>query len=104
MKSTWTSASGRLRALATGTVHWCDPDTGVVDEVDHLSWRDRWAIFGVHSWAWAWVRRFGERDCGCTINPVTRRRVLTRMDCPEHGVSWDELKGCGEGCGCGGEK
>jgi hypothetical protein len=74
----------RLRALRTGVVEWVDPKTGQI-EVDVMSWRDRWALFGVHSYSWRWVRRFGERDCGCTFNPLTRRKVLTRMDCGVHG-------------------
>jgi hypothetical protein len=75
----------RLRILRTGVCEWVDPDTGQI-EVDLLSWRDRWNLFGVHSADWRWVRRFGERDCGCTFNPITRRKVLTKMDCPDHGV------------------
>jgi hypothetical protein len=74
----------RLRVLRTGVVEWVDQDTGRV-EVDLLGWRDRWAVFGAHSFNWGWVRRFGTRDCGCTFNPLTRRRVLTRMDCAAHG-------------------
>lgn len=75
----------RLRVLRTGVCEWVDPDTGVV-EVDLLSWRDRWNLFGVHSYTWRWVRRFGKQACGCTLNPLTRRRVLTKMECPDHGV------------------
>lgn len=75
----------RLRLLRTGVVEWVDPETGQV-EVDLLGWRDRWSLFGAHSYNWNWVRRFGRRDCGCTLNPLTRRRVLTRIDCPAHGI------------------
>jgi len=75
----------RLRVLRTGVCEWVDQDTGQV-EVDLLSWRDRWNLFGVHSYTWWWVRKFGKRDCGCTFNPLTRRKVLTLMDCPDHGV------------------
>jgi len=52
-----------------------------------MGWRDRWAVFGFHSGSWRWVRRFGEQDCGCTLNPVTRRRVLTLLDCKTHGFA-----------------
>lgn len=75
----------RLRVLRTGVIEWVDPDTGQI-EVELLGWRDRWTLFGVHSYAWRWVRRFGGRDCGCTFNPMTRRKVLTRMDCDTHGA------------------
>lgn len=74
----------RLAALATGRVEWVDPEDGAF-EVEWLGWRDRWSLFGVHSYDWRWVRRYGKRGCGCTINPVTRRRVLIQMTCPEHG-------------------
>lgn len=83
--SSWGVTTGRVKALATGRVAWEDPETGEID-VEQMSWRDRWAVFGVHSWNWRWVRRFGERPCGCTINPLTRRQVAIRMDCPEHGL------------------
>ena len=74
----------RAHVLATGIVEWADPDTGEVTERDNLSWRDRWAIFGIHSWDWRWVRRYGKQACGCTINPLTRRPVLTVLGCREH--------------------
>jgi hypothetical protein len=75
----------RLRVLATGRCTWVDTDTGE-REHDVLDWRSRWNLFGVHSSNWRWVKRFGRRDCGCTFNPLTRRKVLTLMDCREHGV------------------
>ena len=99
MTSSWTATGGRLAALATGKVVWEDPATGET-ETETMGWRDRWAIFGVHSYNWRWVRRFGKRDCGCTVHPLTRRKVLTRMDCPEHGLSWAEVKGCAENPDC----
>lgn len=75
----------RLRALLTGRCTWIDADTGEVEH-DVLSWRSRWNLFGVHSSNWGWVTRYGKRDCGCTFNPLTRRKVLTNMDCPVHGI------------------
>ena len=69
-------------------------------ETEIMGWRDRWAVFGVHSYNWRWVRRLGQRGCGCTVNPLTRRKVLTRMDCAEHGLSWAELKDCAANPGC----
>lgn len=72
----------RIRILVTGTVEWVDADGGV--EVEHMPLRTRWSIFGVHSYNWKWVRRFGLQECGCTLHPVTRRKLLMRMDCPIH--------------------
>ena len=46
-----------------------------------LSWGQRWAIAGIHSYNWGWVRRFGAMPCGCTRNPVTRRIVCYLVDC-----------------------
>lgn len=74
----------RLLRLATGRYVLTDMVTGE-DQVEWWDWRQRWAIDGIHSWKWWWVQHWGKRDCGCTINPVTRRRVLTRGDCPTHG-------------------
>lgn len=82
----------RMRVLATGIVVW-DNDDGTED-IEYLGWRDRWAIFGVHSYNWWWVRRFGVLDCGCTRNPLTRRMALYRADCRTHspfGPVLDEL-------------
>jgi hypothetical protein len=73
----------RLRILRTGICEWSDPDTGDI-EVDFLGWRDRWSIFGVHSYNWRWVRRYGKQTCGCTLNPLTRRVVLVSWECPKH--------------------
>lgn len=74
----------RLGILLTGRVSWLDPHTGA-REAETISLRDRWAVFGVHSYNWWWVHRYGRRSCGCVINPLTRRKVLTSMDCPDHG-------------------
>lgn len=81
----WATRTGRWNALLTGKVEWVDPDTGDFD-IEQLGWRDRWAIFGIHSWSWWWVRKFGQLRCGCTRNPITKRMVLIAMDCPEHGL------------------
>ena len=75
----------RLRALLTGRCTWIDTATGEVEH-DVLGWRSRWNLFGIHSSSWGWVRRYGTRDCGCTFNPLTRRKVLTDMDCKTHGM------------------
>jgi hypothetical protein len=76
----------RIKLLLTGNADWCDADTGEVVENDKLGWRTRWAIAGFHSYNWWWVRRLGKQSCGCTVNPITRRRVLTSMDCASHGL------------------
>lgn len=73
----------RLEALLTGRVEWVDPEDGAF-EVEWLGWRDRWSLFGVHSYSWGWVRRYGRMACGCTRNPLTRRLVLIRWRCPDH--------------------
>lgn len=77
------SSLNRIRVLLTGNVKWVDNEGNV--EPEHLSLRNRWSIFGVHSYNWKWVRRTGKKSCGCTFNPITHRKVLTRLDCPEHG-------------------
>lgn len=80
----------RLKALLTGKVTWVDPDG--TEEHEVLGWRDRWSLFGVHPHNWRWVHRWGRMGCGCTHNPLTRRAVLTNIDCPRHGWSeWMEM-------------
>lgn len=85
----WATTSGRLAVLVTGRVTWTDTGTGE-SETEYLGWRDRWALFGVHSHNWRWVRRLGQLRCGCSRNPVTRRLVLITMDCPDHGLPRDD--------------
>jgi len=70
--------------LVTGRIQWVDPDDDYCVTESYRCWRTAWAIAGIHSHNWWWVRKFGARDCGCTINPVTRRRILTRWGCPTH--------------------
>jgi hypothetical protein len=73
----------RIRYLLTGNIEWEVPYGGGVEK-EHLGWRTRWSLFGVHSYNWKWVRKLGERECGCTFHPLTKRRLLTRMDCVIH--------------------
>jgi len=73
----------RLRILLTGRTEWVDETTGQ-SEVIYEDWRTSWAIAGIHSANWWWVRKYGQLDCGCTINPITRRRVLTLWGCHTH--------------------
>jgi len=68
----------RLRVLCNGKVAWIGDDN--ILEHETLSWADRWALFGVHSYNWWWVRRFGSRPCGCVHNPLTRNQVLFCCD------------------------
>jgi hypothetical protein len=50
------------------------------------SWAMAWAIAGIHSHKWGWVRRYGRLPCGCGRNPLTRRFVWYVYPCPEkHG-------------------
>lgn len=72
----------RIGVLVTGRVEWVDESGDV--EVEHMAWRTRWALFGIHSYNWKWVRDRGTRACGCTFNPITRRKLLTRGSCVEH--------------------
>lgn len=74
----------RLWVLLTGVVSWIDHDTGKIEQ-ETVDWRTRWALAGIHSYNWWWVRRWGGQACGCTVNPLTRRRVLTDFDCLKHG-------------------
>lgn len=76
----------RLRVLADGQVSW-EGDDGSVEH-ERLSFADRWAMFGVHSYNWWWVRRWGRQSCGCTINSLTRRTVLFCKGCALGG--WDD--------------
>lgn len=77
--------AARLRILATRRTEWVDQQSGAV-EVDRETWRSAWDIAGPHSRNWRWVRRYGTQPCGCVINPLTRRRVTSLVDCPEHGL------------------
>lgn len=72
----------RLKVLADGKVSWQTDDGGI--DFETLSWKDRWAVFGVHSYNWWWVRDWGTLSCGCVRNPITRRTVLIRWKCPTH--------------------
>lgn len=73
----------RIILLVTGNTATVN-EYGTVHERLHFSWKSRWAISGIHSRNWKWVIRKGAMPCGCTRNPVTRKRILTRWKCPEH--------------------
>jgi hypothetical protein len=76
----------RIKLLLTGKAEWCDAVTGQVVEQEKMDWRTRWAIAGIHSHNWMWVRQFGYRECGCTKNPITRRLVLINPECDQHDI------------------
>lgn len=65
----------RIKFLVTGMAVWGDEPPFKEDL------RTRWAIAGIHSYNWNWVRRWGKQECGCTINPLTRRKVLHNLKC-----------------------
>jgi hypothetical protein len=75
----------RIKFLVTGYATTVNED-GTFHARELHSWKIRWAISGVHSRNWKWVNRWGKMPCGCTRNPVTRKLVWIRGDCPEHGV------------------
>jgi hypothetical protein len=72
----------RLKFLLDGKAEWIG-DNGNV-EVTQEDWRTRWAIAGIHSNNWRWVRHWGKMECGCTRNPLTRRIVLYMAGCNSH--------------------
>lgn len=78
------SALGRFKFLLTGKAVWADPETNETVEETKEDWSTRWAIAGIHSANWRWVNRYGLQKCGCTINPITRRRVLYNSKCRQH--------------------
>lgn len=73
----------RIRYLVTRKVTWTDKETGKSETVIE-SWDTIWAMFGIHSYKWWWVRRWGKMKCDCLRNPLTRRIVLFRYGCEEH--------------------
>lgn len=81
MKTLW----HRVKALVTRRFEWMD-ETGKV-EVTHEDWHTTWALIGIHSYKWRWVRKYGKLPCGCTRNPLTRRMLLYRWRCEKHGVT-----------------
>jgi hypothetical protein len=75
----------RVRFLATGNAERKDTATGEITKTRE-SWEVRWALGGVHSHKWWWVNRYGQMDCGCVRNPLTRRMVLYSGDCTARGI------------------
>lgn len=73
----------RVRLLVTRRATWVDVETGDEHTVRE-SWRTVWALAGVHSYHWWWVRHWGPMECGCTRNPLTRRMLLISFECRKH--------------------
>ncbi|MCH9733604.1 MAG: hypothetical protein K0U78_03475 [Actinomycetia bacterium] len=72
----------RLRYLLTGRT-WSENFDGERRPLTD-PWSVRWAVAGIHSYKWWWVKKWGSESCGCTINPLTRRRVLYALECQQH--------------------
>jgi hypothetical protein len=73
----------RVKLLVTRKFTWVDQEDGS-ERVVKESFSHAWAMLGVHSRNWWWVRRWGELDCGCTRNPLTRRVIMFDWECGEH--------------------
>lgn len=70
----------RLRRLLTGRYGWLKSD-GTIHHYTHETWGARWAMDGVHSWRWAWVRHSRlRRPCGCIRSPFTFRHTMFCWD------------------------
>jgi len=74
----------RIKILITRRTRWVDEEYPDDVTIHRESWRTAWAIAGIHSYHWWWVRRYGKLPCGCTRNPLTRRLVLYRWRCEVH--------------------
>lgn len=79
----------RVKFLVTGKAEWVDAETGE-SYVEYETWHTRWLIAGPHSHYWWWVRKYGKLDCGCTCNPLTRRRLLINAECVRDGWLVDD--------------
>lgn len=79
----------RIKILATRKLTWVDTETG---EEKKYSLGATWSIVGVHSYKWWWVRKYGQLDCGCCRNPLTRRFVTYRWRCTEGHTCLDYLE------------
>lgn len=72
----------RISKLFTRRFGWTD-EAGQVDWVKE-DWKTTWRMVGIHTYTWWWVRRYGQLDCGCSRNPLTRRMVLYDFKCQLH--------------------
>jgi hypothetical protein len=70
-----------------------DTKTGAI-HTDKETLKTIWALVGPQEYSWWWVRKYGREECGCTVNPLTKRRSLM---CMEHAFAlidaMDELSG-----------
>jgi hypothetical protein len=74
----------RIKFLIDGKIIWAGRDGNQFSTTE--SWELRWAISGIHSYKWWWVRRYGKLPCGCTRNPLTRRILTIKWRCRKHSV------------------
>lgn len=72
----------RIKLLITRVAEWQNEDGTVTPTRE--SRQMVWAMAGIHSRNWWWVRRYGKLSCGCTRNPLTRRMVFIRHKCEQH--------------------
>jgi hypothetical protein len=71
----------RIQKLITRKFTWVSEEGSYTSkEPFHITW----AIVGIHSYRWWWVRKYGLLPCGCRRNPITRRFVSYLYGCPEN--------------------
>lgn len=81
--------SDRIRRLLTGRYGWRAADGTV--HYTHETPGARWALDGIHSWRWAWVRRSPlRRPCGCMRSPFTFRHTMLCWDHADLHVTAEE--------------
>lgn len=71
----------RLKMIVTGKIVWVDQDENETWEHNR---RLAWRLAKPNLYNFWWVKKWGKLSCGCTINPITRRRLLTLGSCREH--------------------
>ncbi len=92
----------RIKFLITRKAVWIDTDTGETETVKE-DFCTAWALAGVHSHNWRWVKRWGKLPCGCVRNPLTRRLVLFAWECKKHHDMGDIMATDSCGCHCDAE-
>lgn len=73
----------RLKILITRKITWVGKDNQS-ECVEKTTLSGAWALAGIHSSNWRWVKKYGKMECGCTRNPITRRIVLFWVGCGTH--------------------
>src|ERR1700744_35850 len=64
----------RAVLLTTRKSKWQDAKGNV--EVVNEKLSTAWTLAGPHPWMWWWVIKWGKNECGCTYNPLTKKRYL----------------------------